>query len=735
MLKKVVLSCLLAIVTVVAFAQKEKPKTASWYEKTGEMYFENKKYLKALPYLLKYQSFKPTDNDAKLKIGKCYLETGRAAKAEEYFDFLLSQKNVDGEIYHLMAKTKHLSHDFDNAILYYKQYLATLDEDDPQRYFVKDDIKRCAVGRKIIYKDRLGLVENLGDKINTAYDDFAPVFAPNYDNVIYFSSVRDGNLGGMFDEEGKVDTLKGDYRSDIYVSRLSKGEWTMTTPLDERYNTVYHDVINGFSKDGALVYMSQSKDMYYDYGDIYINNFFEKEEIVTESFKLSTPINSYDWDGDVFLFNHNIMLISSDRKGGYGGKDIYISKKGDDGKWMTPTNLGPEVNSPYDEVSPFLAADGKTLYFSSNNLESIGGYDIFMVKFDEQINNWSKAANLGMPINSAADDAYFKISDDGLRAFFSSARPDGFGMRDLYVTYFRRTRQEQQNPMDTIAFQYAIDAGLLSNKVVKNEVAETRPDEVSTNESTMERHKFDPLYYAESGASETLEMNSLLELNRLIKLMKKHPSLNVELASHIDNDGTAIHFNLFFSLKNAENVADYMIDQGISADRIYLKGLGANYPVSKSREADGTAIVGGKRLNKRVEITVYRPETASLLIEYSQPAIIDAMAVRANIIHKKIVKGVSYKVQVKTLNTMLDDKVLSEYSDPMIERVVSNSEMKYTVGLVKSYRTAEELRQELVAKGFADAFIVAFKDGERLETEEDIKKFVSLFPDLQNMIK
>ncbi|MFK7950552.1 MAG: OmpA family protein [Saprospiraceae bacterium] len=734
MLKKVVLSCLLAIVTVAAFAQKEKPKTAGWYEKTGNMYYENKKYLKALPYLLKYQTFKATDNDAKFKIGKCYLETGRAEKAQEYFDFLLSQKNINGEVYHLMAQTMHLSHDFDNAILYYKQYLGTLDDNDPQRYFIKDNIKRCAVGRKIIYKDQLGLVENLGDKINTAYDDFAPVFAPNYDNIIYFSSVRDGNFGGMFDEEGKEDTLKGDYRSDIYVSRLSKGEWTMTTALDERYNTVYHDVINGFSKDGGLVYLSQSKDMYYDYGDIYMNNFFEEEGATTESFKLPEPINSYDWDGDVFFFNNNTMLMSSDRKSGYGGKDIYISKKGVDGKWTIPTNLGPGVNTPYDEVSPFLAADGKTLYFSSNNLESIGGYDVFIVKFDEQINNWTKATNLGMPINSAADDAYFKVSEDGLRAFFSSSRPDGFGMRDLYVTYFRRIRPEQQNTVDTISFQYAIDAGLLSNKVVASQVTETPVDEGNkTIES--ERYKFAPLYYAESGESETLEMNSLLELNKLIKLLKKHQNLNVELASYIDNDGTAVHFNLFFSLKNAENVADYMTDQGISPNRIYLKGLGANYPVSKSRQADGTAILGGKRLNKRVEIKVYRPETASLIIEYTQPAIVDAMAVKTNIIHQKITKGISYKVQVKTLNTMLDDKVLSEYSDPLIERVADNANMKYTVGLVKSHRTAEELRQELIAKGFTDAFIVVYKDGERLETKEDIQKFVSLFPDLKNMLK
>lgn len=732
MFKKVVLFGLLSCLSFSVFAQKEKPKTEGWYEKTAEMYYQNAKYAKALPYLLKYQSFKPTDNKAKFEIGMCYLKTGRASKAQEYFDFLLNQKNIDKEVYHLMAQTLHLSHDFENAILYYKKYLAELSEDDPKRYFIKDDIKRCATGQKLIYKDKLGLVENLGDKINTSSDDFAPVFAPGYDNIIYFSSIREGNMGGMFDAEGKEDTLKGDYRSDIFVSRLTKGEWSLTAPLDERYNTVYHDVINGFSKDGGLVYMSQSQDMYFDYGDIYMNNFFE-ENATTENFKLPNTINSNDWDGDVFFFDNNVMFFSSDRKGGYGGKDIYVTKKDDAGKWSTPSNLGPGVNTPYDEVSPFLAADGRTLFFSSNNLESMGGYDIFKVTFQEKLNNWTTPENLGMPINSGGDEDYFKISADGLRAFFSSNRTDGFGMRDLYVVYFRTTRAEQQTPRDSIVFQYAIDNGLLSNKITINE-AKMTPTEPVENTATSETYKLDPLYFGEFGESETLEMNSLLVLNNVIRLLNKYPDLKVELTSHIDNAGTAVHFNLFYSLKGAENVADYVIDQGISPNRIILKGCGTNYPVSKSREVDGSIIKGGQRLNRRVEVHIYRPESAGLLVEYTEPNIIDAMALKANQTYKKMQKGISYKVQIKALTTMLDDNILMEYSDPMIEKVADKDMMLYTVGLVKGYQTAEELKNELIAKGFTDCFIVAYKDGERL-TEEDIVKYSELYPDLINMIK
>lgn len=733
MLKKIIFSCLLSILGVTLVAQKSTTKSSSWYEKKGNLYFENEKYFQSLPYLLKYQSLKPSDEAAKLKIGKCYLETGQVVKATEYFEFLLSQKKVEDEVYLLMARAKHLAHDFDAAILYYKQYLATLNKDDSNRQLVKDNIKRCVIGRKIIYQDELGFVENLGENINSTYDDFAPTFLNGAPDILYYSSIRPGNLGGMYDAEGKVDTVAGYYRSDIYKSVLSKGEWSAIQRLPDNINSVYHDVINGFDESSNLIFVTMSEDLYFDYGDIYMNNNSEEIKNTFKNFKLPVPINSSDWDGDIYFFNSNTVLISSDRIGGYGGKDLYISKKREDGKWSNLVNLGPGVNTPYDEVSPFLAADGKTLYFSSNGLSSMGGFDVFVVMYNEKINNWSKASNLGLPINSAGDDTYFKISEDGLRACFASNRPKGFGGDDLYAVYFRKVRSEQKNIQDTIAFQYAIDKNLLSIKIKEGTILETPIEQQTTPE--LEVYKFDPLYFSDFGEGETLEMNALMELNKLIKLLEKHKNLKIELASHIDSDQTTIHFNLFSSIKNAENVAAYMIEKGIEPSRIYLKGLGANYPVSKSKEADGTSIIGGRRLNKRIEIKVYQPEKASLYIEYSQPAIIDAMAVNANAIHKRIIKGVSYKVQVKTLKTILDDDVLRDYEHPMIERNAEKTDLFYSVGLVKNYRMAEELRTELINKGYQDAVIIAYKDGQRLETEEEIRVFAETFPDLLNMLK
>lgn len=730
--KEWIISLILCCITLSVLGQKNR--TPKYYEEKGNEYYTNKKYLKALPYFLKHQSFKPKDMDTKLKIGVCYVETNRPEMARDYLEFLNGQKDPTAQVLFNLARTYHLQHDFELAIQYYKKYLAKLKPKDETRYLIKDEIKRCARGMKLVYKEKLALVENLGDKINTSYDDFAPVVSPLYNNILYFSSIRDGNMGGMIDAEGKVDTLKGDYRSDIYVSRLIKGEWTATAPLDERYNTVYHDIISDFSKDGNIVYYIQSKDMYLDYGELYMNNFLDEE--TSTPFKLPSPINSYDWDGDAYLFNDNTVVFSSDRKGGYGGKDLYISRKNAEGKWAKAYNLGKQINSAYDETTPFLARDGRTLYYSSNGVNSMGGFDIFVSTFNEAINNWSTPSNLGTPINTAADDAYFRMSGDGLRAFFASSRSDGYGSRDLYVAYFRKLRPDQATVSDSIVFQYALDNKLLAadvkaieiennNKRAKEENVATKPAE------NIPIYRFSPLFY--DGNELLLTASSLQELNRMSNVLKKYPKLKVELSGHTDVDAQ-LQYNLFFSLKNTESVADYLMDNGITKDRILLKGCGHNYPIARSKNVDGSVIKVGQGLNKRIEMRIYRPDDIPILMEYNGPNLIDEMSVKSFSIYNKMIKGLSYKVQIKALKQMFDGEILKQYSDPLIETQPGLEYMRYSVGLFKSYTSANELKKQVQKRGFNDAFIVPYVNGERLN-DTDLDTFKNRFSDLNNLIK
>jgi hypothetical protein len=163
----------------------------------------------------------------------------------------------------------------------------------------------------------------------------------------------------------------------------------------------------------------------------------------TEPVKIDV-INSRSWESSATISEDgSILVISSDRQGGYGGIDLYISRKGQDGQWTTPENMGAYINTSYDEDGPFIHPDGNKLYFSSKGHNSMGGYDIFYTEYQEDIKRWRRPVNMGFPINSAADDVYFVWSADGERAYFSSQRDDTYGKTDIYML----TREDSRSTM------------------------------------------------------------------------------------------------------------------------------------------------------------------------------------------------------------------------------------------------------------------------------------------------
>jgi Tol biopolymer transport system component len=144
-----------------------------------------------------------------------------------------------------------------------------------------------------------------------------------------------------------------------------------------------------------------------------------------QAIKLPQNINTSGWEPSAsFSSDEKMLFFTSDREGGKGGTDIYSIKKLPNGEWALPQNLGEAINTPYDEDSPYLHPDGKTLYFSSNGHNTMGGFDIFTSKWDEETQKWSVPENVGYPINTPHDDLHFSWSADGRRVYFSSIRPD-----------------------------------------------------------------------------------------------------------------------------------------------------------------------------------------------------------------------------------------------------------------------------------------------------------------------
>ena len=655
----------LIIVTAILFVnigmtQKIPPKML---KVTGDLFYDNQKYVKALPYYVKYQEVKPRELDIKLRIGICYYETNRTEQAITYLTYMAQQKKPEPSAYLYLAKSYHLQHQFDEAIKFYKKYLSTLEPGDNQKYPIKDDIRRCSRGKKLQYSDKLALVENLGDKVNTSGDDFAPVMSPAASNVLYFSSIRSENVGGVQEEYGLIDTIKGEYRADIFKTKLDKGIWVPATRLGGSVNTEAHDVIFSFDDAGSTLFYGISKYKNFDYSNIYSKP-FQKEIAGDIPFKFPIEVNSGEWDADAYFYNDTIVIFSSDRAGGFGGKDLYISFKNRKGKWIEAVNLGSTINSPYDDITPFLGNDGKTLYYSSNNIDGMGGFDIYQSSFNPSDGGWARPSNMGMPINSAGNDAYFRISNDGMRAYLSSSRSSGYGGYDIFVGYFRKLMEEQlkQKAEPTMVKHYLGEEIVEPIAVVEPPIiVDSEIDDPVAVDPNIPNYAFVPLFYQNINDL-LLTPKSVSELNKLRDLLLKHKGLRVELTGHTDSYAPQ-NFNLQNSLKNTESVAEYLTANGITENRIVIKGAGQIYPIALDTNDDGSENKQGRVLNRRVHMEVYNEEKIPIVVRTKIPRISASLAVNDGKNNIKQLKGLTYRVQIKALKQTLDDDVLIRYSD------------------------------------------------------------------------
>ncbi|HEY4797563.1 MAG TPA: hypothetical protein VII99_00655, partial [Bacteroidia bacterium] len=269
-------------------------------------------------------------------------------------------------------------------------------------------------------------IENMGPVINSEYADYVPVISADETELI-FTSRRAGSTGGQLDPNGE-------FFEDIYISNKINGEWSAPTGI-RSLNTPTHDACVGLSPDGDLLFLYKpSKDLLT--GDLYVSVFSGGEWATPV--KLDSPINQDNCieSSASLAADGNTLYFSSDRPGGYGKRDIYRVTKLSNGEWSKPMNLGPTINTPEDEDAPFIHPDGKILYFSSKGHKNMGGYDVFRSTLNAEDGKWSEPENLGYPINTPDDDIFFVLSVDGKRGFFSSARLGGYGESDLYVVNF-----------------------------------------------------------------------------------------------------------------------------------------------------------------------------------------------------------------------------------------------------------------------------------------------------------
>ncbi|WP_028981998.1 OmpA family protein [Sporocytophaga myxococcoides] len=292
----------------------------------------------------------------------------------------------------------------------------------------KEEIKK--VDRRI-YECKNGL-EFISNPVPVKIDNLGPVINSSFPEYAPVISADDSLLIFTSRRQGSTGGTmdqSGMYFEDLYSSKKTEGGWSTPQNLGFPVNSSSHEASVGISPDGNQLFIYKDNGN----GDIYACSFSEEHKW-SKPVSVGSEVNSakYFENGACLSFDGKKFFFASNREGGAGGNDIWVVEKQDNGSWSKPSNLGLPINTDADEESPFMDLDGKTLYFSSRSHKGMGGFDIFKSVFSEESKKWSIPENLGYPINSADNDLYFILSGDGRHGYYASVKAGGYGDKDIY---------------------------------------------------------------------------------------------------------------------------------------------------------------------------------------------------------------------------------------------------------------------------------------------------------------
>ncbi|HRE74376.1 MAG TPA: OmpA family protein [Flavobacteriales bacterium] len=338
----------------------------------------------------------------------------------------LSGQDTIPELLLYLGKTYHYTHQFDKAIYYYNSFRRFVQNDEEGRIVSKEIsrfIEMCNSGIDLQEKGGTKFdIRNIGDRVNSSYPDYAPVFKQD-ESLLIFTSRREGSTGGQLFYDSK-------YFEDIYASpKADSLQFAFPTKFDSagiyissKINTKTHDAAIGFNADETKLFIYRDNDIW------------QSEQINgvwTDPVRMNRNVNTKQHEPSIHITpNEKILFIVSTREGGFGGRDLYVSYQQEDGTWGPAINLGEDINTPEDEDAPFLSSDLQTFYFSSKGHNSIGGYDIFKCPHSNGV--FGDPINMGIPINSAGDDIYFHVDINNTFGYFASSRVGGYGDMDIY---------------------------------------------------------------------------------------------------------------------------------------------------------------------------------------------------------------------------------------------------------------------------------------------------------------
>lgn len=411
--------------------KKEYKEAEEQLQQADELMLPNPfpRYAQALDLYLKANDFNDKSSHVNFQIGLCYMNTAKKFKSLEYFEkaFKLNpNKHVDIHFY--LGRGHHLKSEWDEAIQHYNAHKKRLNSKEQLKEIMEVNklIFECESGKELVKTPTRVWIDNMGKAINSEFPEYGMIMTADA-SEIFFTSRRPSTLGG--DKDPMIDQ----YFEDVYTSnKYESNNWKEARNIGEPVNTKGHDAAVALSPDGSkmIVYIDDKGD-----GNLY-ESIREGNEW-SKPKRFDEPINSeyheasawYTSDGKRLFFVSERPL---EKRGNPKDRDIYVAEwDAEEEEWGDAQRLPETVNTKYNEDGIYVHPDGKTIYFSSKGHNSMGGYDVFKSVLQDD-GTWSKAENMGYPINTPDDDVFFLVAANGRDAYMTSYREDGFGDKDLY---------------------------------------------------------------------------------------------------------------------------------------------------------------------------------------------------------------------------------------------------------------------------------------------------------------
>lgn len=598
-----IIVCLL-LTAVAAGCRTPKLSEADAQFQRGEYYDASVTYKKVYNKLRKKEE-RPQRGEVAFKMGRCYRLLNMSARASAAFQNALRYEYPDSTTHFMLAQALHADGKYAAALRSYDKYLEFCPDDS----LAINCAEGCRTAQEIRARGSRYVVKQ-AKLFNSRRADFCPMYLGADCDQIYYTSTTEKATG---DKKSEITGMKN---ADVFFSKKNeKGEWERPEPVEGELNTEFDEGIVAFSPDAQTMYLTKAR------RELNAPTSVEIYTSTRSDAKWSAPVKFEITADTLSTFGHpavspdgEYLYFVSDMPGGYGGKDIWrISLKERQGSLV---NLGPDINTEGNDDFPYVRSDG-SLYFSSDGHPGMGGLDIFRAKAvgDPADLRW-KVENMGFPINSAGDDfgITFGKGEDG---FFSSNRGDARGYDHIYsfeydpvrITIEGLVMDKDEEPVknaiirivgndgsnqkevarDDGSFSFALQRGvkyvmLAGAKGYLNQKQEFASD------STMEDANYwvefilpsiskpsvvENIFYDYDKAD--LRPESKTALNELIAVLHDNPNVTIEMASHTDRWGSDT-YNINLSERRAKSVVDYLVENGISRDRLQPHGYGKSRP-------------------------------------------------------------------------------------------------------------------------------------------------------------